>query len=580
MGAELEIIVKTTGACNARCLYCSAGSSPAGEGKLAIETARALCDQAGQLLDAGRFARVRFLWHGGEPLLLGKRFFRELLSLGRPGVFRHNVQTNLTLLDNDWIDILEPLIGRDGIGTSMDPFDDVRRLGDGDHDGYRRRWLKGIELLDAAGWRVGCVYVLHRQGLERARALYWFFRNLRDGSSLSLRVNPLLQVGRAQDAACEHLALRPGEYGDFLIELARVWLADHRRLVLSPLKDFVRAWEGDGPVRSCDLAGRAGCMDSHLGIDPAGNVYNCGRAVDAGGMRFGHLKDVSLADCLDHPSRQVLREREEALLEGRCGNCPDWRLCHGGCPYESHTASEQAHQPTRLCEDYQRLFRWLERELGPARKENRRGQVPEKEPRPRFVPTSGRRADVEADRPRPAPQADRIVLDQAPGAVGQELVARLVSSGGWIWVGPDVPGGGEEAVRALTAAGVAVVIDRPKAWEEGALTALAEFFLRSPDLEVPVEPFYSALSYLLPAGPGRQAWALRSLYGKRPGRRDYGTHVALPCATCEAFKCCRGFWLDADPDPAHCREWRSIIARLAAAVRAHRSCDARLNSTD
>ncbi len=357
MGAELEIIVKTTGACNATCVYCSAGSGPTGKRKLSVETARLLCDRAVRLLDGGRFDRIRFLWHGGEPLLLGKAFFRELASFARPGLMDHRLQTNLTLLDPEWIDILAPLIGPDGIGTSVDPFDDVRRLGD--DGGYTDRWLRALDLLDQADWRVGCVYVLHRRGLQRARELYWFFRNLRDNSTLSLRVNPLLRVGRARSGECDDLSLAPGEYGSFLIALARVWLSDRRRLILSPIRDIVRAWETGGGVRSCDLAGRAGCMDTHLGIDADGNVYNCGRAVDADGLRFGNLREVSLADCLDHPSRQILRDREDTLLEGRCGTCPHWRLCHGGCPYESHAASERAHQPTSLCDDYRRFFQWL-----------------------------------------------------------------------------------------------------------------------------------------------------------------------------------------------------------------------------
>ena len=517
MGGELEIIVKTTDACNARCLYCSAGSDPAGGRKLSIETARMLCDQAAELLEEGRFERVRFLWHGGEPLLLGKSFFRELSSFARPGVFGHNVQTNLTLIDAEWIEILEPLIGRNGTGTSVDPFDDVRRLGD--RDGYTRRWLKGIELLDRADWCVGCVYVLHRRGLGRAKDVYWFFRNVRDNSRLSLRVNPLLQVGRAQGADCEGLSLTPGEYGTFLIDLAGHWLADRRRLILSPLKDIVAAWEGRGHVRSCDLAGPAGCTESHLGVDPDGEVYNCGRAVDASGMRFGRLGEVSLADCLDHPLRQVLREREGALREGRCGNCPDWRLCHGGCPYESHTTSERANEPTLLCEDYKRLFQWLGETLGP-RREGRKGKTG-------SAPTESR-----------------------TGGPTQETECPL-----FFRAGPD---GGVAGVQAATGERKVVLIDRPRDWDQGALKTLAEFFLHSPTLEVPIEPFYSALMYFTPDGEAR---SLRSIYGESASKDR-----PAACLTCQAFKCCRGFWLDPVVDRPHCDEWRSIVGLLAEAA--------------
>jgi uncharacterized protein len=519
MARRIEIIVKTTDACNARCAYCSAGSEPGGRRRLSGETAALLLRQADELIASGRVDRVRFLWHGGEPLLLGKGFFRELATifqgLPRRAGITHRIQTNLTLLDEEWISILEPLTGRDGLGTSLDPFDDVRQLGEG--NGYRRRWLAGLDLLDRAGWKAGCVYVLHRLGLPRAKDLYWFFRNLRDNSMLSLRVNPLLRVGRAKETSCEALLLSPGDYGRFLIEITDVWLADHRRLILSPVRGLVRAWEG-GVVSSCDLAGRAGCVEGHLGVDPDGLVYNCGRAVDAGGIRFGRLGEVSLQECLDHPSRQVLLDREDALLSGRCGQCEYWRFCHGGCPYESHTESEQAHQPTLLCEDYRLFFDWL------------------------GFKASGQPLDFARDK-RSAFSGQRSAIR------GQPEYAVVVPG----------TGDGVAGVRSAASCGKPVLLADPRAWSPADLRSLADFFLRDPDLSVPVEPFYSALMHLTGGATSGDHRSLRQMYGEAvPTRRP-----DLPCATCEAFKYCRGFWLHPAALPDHCRAWREVHAMMA-----------------
>src|SRR5215471_13169919 len=66
---------------------------------------------------------VEFVFHGGEPLLAGKRFFREfvceakrLLSPAVTPIF--NMQTNGTLLDQDWLDLLIEL--KIGFGISLD----------------------------------------------------------------------------------------------------------------------------------------------------------------------------------------------------------------------------------------------------------------------------------------------------------------------------------------------------------------------------------------------------------------------------------------------------------------------------
>lgn len=539
MAQRIEIIIKTTDACNARCAYCSAGSDPGGQRRLSVGTAGLLLRQANELIGTGLVERVRFLWHGGEPLLLGKTFFREVAAtfaaLPHRMAITHRLQTNLTLLDEEWIAILKPLIGRDGLGTSLDPFDDVRQLGSS--DGYRQRWMASLGLLDRTGWRTGCVYVLHRLGLERANDLYWFFRNLRDNSMLSLRVNPLLRVGRARNTSCEGLLLSPGDYGRFLIEIAAIWLNDQRRLILSPIRDLVSAWQGRA-VTSCDLAGRQGCVEGHLGIDPDGSVYNCGRAVDAGGMRFGRLGEVSLEECLRQSSRQVLLDRENALQEGPCGTCEYWRFCHGGCPYESHTESEQAHQPTLLCEDYRLFFDWL------ARKACHQRSAVSGQPNESNLP--------------PLPRGGQGGCPTSLGGGGAVITPSAASA-----PVPIAPDDGATGVCAAASSGAPVILADPRRWSPGDLQSLADFFLHDPNLAVPIEPFYSALVHLSGNSASSGCKSLRQLYQEPvPTRR-----LDLPCATCEAFKFCRCFWLDPTPLPDHCRTWREVHGRVAQVLR-------------
>ncbi|MCF3130032.1 cyclophane-forming radical SAM peptide maturase AmcB [Streptomyces olivochromogenes] len=50
---------------------------------------------------------VRVVWHGGEPLAVGTRAFRELIDRFRSGRHRvsHAVQTNATLIDDAWCEV-------------------------------------------------------------------------------------------------------------------------------------------------------------------------------------------------------------------------------------------------------------------------------------------------------------------------------------------------------------------------------------------------------------------------------------------------------------------------------------------
>ena len=77
---------------------------------------------------------VTILWHGGEPMLMGAEFFKDVLELDRK-IFEkrptHLMQSNLTLASPDLLDVLSDLLNDGAIGTSLDPFEDYRRLKDG-----------------------------------------------------------------------------------------------------------------------------------------------------------------------------------------------------------------------------------------------------------------------------------------------------------------------------------------------------------------------------------------------------------------------------------------------------------------
>jgi serine-type anaerobic sulfatase-maturating enzyme len=353
----LEIIVKTTDRCNASCSYCSASAALVNKKPdITIGLVERLFEQAQHLIRTNIVDHVRFLWHGGEPLLLGKDFFHKISQLNFQGGFSHGIQTNMTLIDDEWIEILEPLIGKDGVGTSFDPFSDERKLFEGD---YKKRWLAALAISQQNSWKIGCVYVVHRQSLDFTESIYWFFRNLCRNSNLALRVNPLLNVGKALSERAKNIALRQGDYSKFLKRLAIVWLQDQKRLVLSPIDQFYHAMADGVRMNTCEFAGAAGCVDVRLGVDSLANVYNCGRAVDAQAASYGNLDSLELGEILKSPLRKQFRKRERSLVSGQCKACQYWCYCHGGCPYESHASIKKDGSPTLYCEDLKRFFYWF-----------------------------------------------------------------------------------------------------------------------------------------------------------------------------------------------------------------------------
>jgi uncharacterized protein len=175
MGFPLTLIVKVTRSCNLRCAYCSEwrARSPT----MTISTLEALISRA--LEDSPSI--VQFAWHGGEPTLVPLEFYRRVVEFqqryARPGqVISSGIQTNGTLLDDQWIAFLQE--GGLSVGVSLDGppelHDKVRRTA-----GDRPTWRTirgGLDRMERAGIPYGISMVLSAEMVALGPERIWDFR--------------------------------------------------------------------------------------------------------------------------------------------------------------------------------------------------------------------------------------------------------------------------------------------------------------------------------------------------------------------------------------------------------------------
>jgi uncharacterized protein len=103
---RLRPALKLTESCNLACRYCyQEGRLDAGQFMSTETLERILSEVAGNTQGP-----MHLLWYGGEPTLFGTRRFADALErsarafAGRP--LYHGVQTNATLIDQEWADLL------------------------------------------------------------------------------------------------------------------------------------------------------------------------------------------------------------------------------------------------------------------------------------------------------------------------------------------------------------------------------------------------------------------------------------------------------------------------------------------
>ena len=116
-----HVLAKPTGSiCNLDCTYCFFLSKellyPGDRFRMADDL---LVEYLRQLVESHRAQEVTIAWPGDEPTLMGVDFFRRSVELVRgflrPGqTAQHTIQTNGTLLDDEWCEFLaanEVLVG-------------------------------------------------------------------------------------------------------------------------------------------------------------------------------------------------------------------------------------------------------------------------------------------------------------------------------------------------------------------------------------------------------------------------------------------------------------------------------------
>ncbi|MBQ7606889.1 MAG: radical SAM protein [Desulfovibrionaceae bacterium] len=333
------VLLRSTTACNLRCRYCSVDCESSGQ-SLTEEDCRLLVRYLPELVPKGE--PITYLWHGGEPTLLGPQHFLALHSiLGSVAdcgyTVRSLMQTNGYALSDAWVDALKDCDV--SLGVSLDgpeSFHDAVRCTSGGQGSYARV-LANVERLRSRGVSVALLCTVRPEHLGNERALVQWMRDL----DLPVRVNPLLKFGRSS----QELSL--DAYFAFLRTILTLSLELGIRRSIEPLNWMLDSLIGETEPSECSYSGH--CARSLFVYGPGGEVGACNRS----DTRFGSLSEASLVHLWETDPWKTRRGRLDRLRQ-TCASCPAWRFCHGGCP----DVEGESPDPLR-CAARRDFFAWL-----------------------------------------------------------------------------------------------------------------------------------------------------------------------------------------------------------------------------
>ena len=361
------VLVKLASRCNLDCGYCYVyrmgddawRSQPK---RMAVETVEALAVRLADLAQwqEGAFAVV---FHGGEPLLIGpERFAHACSALRRalPSRCGIHLQTNGLLLSKHVIGICAD--NDVGVSISLDGPALVHDRHRADHRGggsHARVSAAIARLREHPAQRsifTGVLAVIDLTADPGA-----VYRHLKVTGAPS--VDFLYRDGNRDALPFGKSSLTSTEYGDWMVRLLDVYLADPEPTPVRVLDDMIKL-----------LLGGAGCKEGVglnaygiLVVDTDGGVNKNDTLKSA----FGHADRFAAGwSVLTHDLREVVGSPEFAAYHQSqrpsaiaCMSCPDLRVCGGGMPAHRWSAENDFSNPSVFCADQRTLIDAMRRHL-------------------------------------------------------------------------------------------------------------------------------------------------------------------------------------------------------------------------
>jgi len=328
---DFQIFVKPVGArCNLACDYCYYHSkwNNHREGNGNLMNASVLESYILQHLMAESGDTVMFSWHGGEPLLAGISFYREVLKLqekyntDRRRIV-NGIQTNGILVDDKWCKFL--YTNNFIVGLSIDGpqhLHDLHRIygnGKPTFGKVNSAW----KLLRSYGIIHELLCVVNSSNVDYPLEVYNYFS---EGGAEYVTFLPLVEREGSEGVSVN--SVDPLKFGEFLVVIFDKWKSGGiGKIKIQIFEEALRSAFGQDHTL-CIFKKECGGVPL---VEMDGNFYTCDHYADPGNL-VGNVMDTTLSSLLSSSKQVEFGRNKEVSLPLYCRNCEVLNMCNGECP--------------------------------------------------------------------------------------------------------------------------------------------------------------------------------------------------------------------------------------------------------
>lgn len=345
---RITIFLEPTADCNLRCRHCYHADTGYDIKRASEETIVSLVDK----LSLG-YDRLRIVWHGGEPLLMGLDFFKKTYEIFEENskkhkrVFEFDVQTNGTLIDEEFAEFFKKT--NTTVSVSYDgPYNEVLRQ-------QTELTEESIKLLKLFEVKLVCISTISSQSIAHIVDIYEFFKE----QQLDVKFNPVFASGEAKRH--QEYVVSKEAWAEAFIRLLDYWLLDkdcNIRTVSceSILRRFIDA---DRSQIGCPTSA---CILQYLALDAYGNLYPCARLTGEDFL-LCNIKDiVDVRQAYLMPNYLKLKEQVIERVSF-CKKCKWFSRCRGGCSATANIEGKIENANEFDCYFSNKIFTYLEKRL-------------------------------------------------------------------------------------------------------------------------------------------------------------------------------------------------------------------------
>lgn len=355
MKKKMIVIVQTGSDCNLDCDYCYIKASTGGlKYKMPIEKINQLVKNC-----SFGFDEVKFCWHGGEPILAGFDFYKEVIRSQKEinkiskVEFRNVIQTNGLLLTDQWLDFFKE--NKFSVGISFDAPPEINRLQRANKEGISEVYITDIaNKLKQHKMPLNVLCVVSKLNVLKGKEIFDFFNDL------GVNSYSLLLMMKTPLANCPEAPTNE-DLSELYKTTFELWLKrKHGFRVVEPIETMVRSLLGEKMPRLCSFGNH--CLERMITITPNGNIIPCGSFVSPEFI-LGDIYKNKLFGALFSQSCDKFRNQRATYIQKSCNGCEFISICRGGCREVAywHTGEYAGKYP--YCESRKETFSYIRNRL-------------------------------------------------------------------------------------------------------------------------------------------------------------------------------------------------------------------------